>query len=134
MRQSHRVEGKPVDYIRIEELSDKGAEEAVWPFLKRLPYAHEEEYRMIAGSCEKSPPKEITFLIPKRCLKSIRLNPLLNIKQASNLSAYLTKECEKHGWPNVAIFKSGVLESKQWLDQVAGLIKKRPRAGRNNKA
>jgi hypothetical protein len=121
MNKADHVCGRIVEYIGLGDLARRRSDSSAWPFLKRLPYAHEDEYRIISGATVRSLPSEMHFRVPLAAIRSIRVNPFLNESRSDKIIKFLRAMCEKHRLKDVRIYKSTVLSNRDWLAEVNGL-------------
>jgi len=56
LKKNKRVKGRKVKYMMVDELVNKKPQVGVLPFVKRLPYEDEKEYRFIYNSPDENLP------------------------------------------------------------------------------
>lgn len=81
------------------------------PFFKRKGCGPEKEYRIVVSSAAKQ--KElIRFKIDPECIRSIVISPKATAKAIKEIKDEIQAI---KGFENLKIYKSGLVESKQWL-------------------
>jgi len=65
-----------VEYLKLSEIGKRSLDARKLPFLKRYPFAHEEEFRLVYQSTKKI--NSIDIPIPLDCIDRITLSPWLN--------------------------------------------------------
>lgn len=103
-----------VDYRKIEEVEKVTPPEDEWPFLKRITYRDEKEYRVIFQSHQAGETAEIPFTIAT--IRRITLSPWLPRAVADNVTEIIRSlpECAE-----LKIARSSLLENARWRQAIA---------------
>ena len=106
---------KEIDYLNSEELENQPDK---WrrklPFLKRSPYAFENEWRVMwLGTLKKDEDFELDISkeLSGGLIKSVRLSPELPKSLAKNLRSFLEKRYKKY---RIKFVQSWVLQNPDW--------------------
>jgi hypothetical protein len=100
-----------VKYCRVDRLSDHKEDIEMWPFLKRLPFKGEEEFRLVLdydGDIQRST-HSINFSIS--AIEKIYLSPWLSrevIKSIENIIRRMP-ECE-----DLIVTRTGLVDHSNW--------------------
>ena len=105
-----------VDYLRIEDLADGSVQKKEAPFLKRLPYGDEKEYRLFRTSSSLSKDKTLSFEVPREAIQRITLSPWMSSETAQKCRQYI-KQID--GCKNIAIVHSTLMDNKDWKEAIA---------------
>jgi hypothetical protein len=98
---------KSVEYIKINQLDDNTAPES-WPFLKRLPFKDEREFRVI-GVGDKD-----TIKLTADMIDRIYISPLMSGISGNNAKEVILKRFPE-GAEKVSVFGTTLLENPQWV-------------------
>ena len=105
-----------VKYKRINELAESPPSVRRLPFLKRLPYSDEKEFRLVyvdnSGESEAK-----GFQIPLTCIQRITLNPWLPNSLADAVKATIRSI---DGCKNIPIYQTTLLENERWKKSAIG--------------
>lgn len=114
---SEKVMFRAVQYIPIYKLCDYHDKVDMWPFLKRLPYSQEVEYRLVYSDDQGSQTNEFMIELPLESIKSIRINPWLHEDEQDAMVTEVLDlvESSRHDIP---VSKTGVIHSKRWVEAV----------------
>ena len=105
-------------YRTLDDIRQKKAVDQDLPFLKRIGYQDELEYRVIWTS--KAESRETFGLpIPLSCIDKLVVNPWLPQSLAETIRAFLKKEAGTHsGNHEITIERSYLVESTTWKNAV----------------
>jgi len=120
LRPLSRVRFGEVEYLTLDDADELSADHLDdLPFMKRVAFAPEQEYRIIA---ETEEPQEIALGLELSLswIGRILLNPWLPSRVADSIKATLT---EINGCQNLTVVRSHLIESSRWKragDRVTG--------------
>lgn len=107
---------RKVRYRYIEDLEKERPSVNQWPFLKRLPFADEREFRIIFQS--KDPKDETdSVAFPISSIRRITLSPWISKPVSASVKEVLKSI---RGCENLNIYNSSLLESARWRKAIAG--------------
>jgi hypothetical protein len=114
------VRYEAVEYLKLEQVERlTPADVNRLPFVKRLGFAAEEEYRVIAETSEAQEPA-LSIDFPTRMIDCIYLNPWLPRSIAASVRETLRS---LPGCGNIRVSRSQLIESGRWKaagDKVVG--------------
>lgn len=109
------LEYDKVEYLSIEDLAAGATQGVSAPFLKRLPYKDEMEFRLF-GTCSDLPAaKTLTFAVPLGAVKRITLSPWMNEETARKCRAYIR---QIDGCESMSVVHSTLLDNKDWKSAI----------------
>ena len=110
MVKAHGVTARPVDYLKIEDIKTAKPRAKDLPFLKRYPYLHEKEFRLLYESLDESLP---AFDVPidLSCILKINLSPWLHESLAGQTRDLLRSIA---GCAKIRIDHSTLISNEQW--------------------
>lgn len=111
------IEKDKVEYKLIEDITDSPPELEELPFVKRLPYRDEKEYRIVYVDCEESIEFK-DFRIPLKCIRRITLSPWLPKPLSAPVGATLRSI---KGCSNLSVARSTLIENERWKDAARNL-------------
>lgn len=100
-----------VEYIKIEDLRTQNLDQNRLPFLKRWPYSHESEVRLLWESKDTN---NSSFQLPfdAKCISEITLSPWLH----SNLHQCVVETLKSiDGFENINVRKTTLINNSEWL-------------------
>ena len=103
---------KPVAYRRIDTLKTNAPPAKNLPFLKRMPYEDEKEYRIIfMGDGDDDGLDQKSFEIDLSCIAEIKINPWMpkSLRETTTTAIRSIAGCEK-----LKVSRSTLLENEQW--------------------
>lgn len=113
------LNGKPafrhgmVEYRRVDEIEDHRPKVADWPFLKRLPYKDESEYRVIYESSQEE--LSIRLPIDLTSIKRITLSPWMPKAVAESVTGLIGKIPDCSG---IHVMRSTLVENTRWKNVI----------------
>ena len=117
-----------VKYRKIEDVRRQKANDCDLPFLKRIGFQDEREYRVLWES-KKDEVEFHTLKIPLTCIEKIVFNPWLSRKLADTRKTWLQRivraRCKNH---TIAIGRSYLVNSSTWQKAVTESYQALPRA------
>ena len=113
------ISHQSVKYMKLDDLSAESLDSKELPFLKRLAYRDEKEYRIIYVDKTKTLDSR-DFPIKLEWIKSIALSPWLPMELVRSVKAILRSipGCKK-----LEIFHSNLVESENWKNAGRKLVK-----------
>ena len=104
------VRKQPVKYKRVNELRTFHPAVTELPFLKRHPYRHEKEFRIVYVD-KREEVETKGFDIDLACIERVTLSPWMpnSLKDAVKLAIHSIPGCEK-----MKVFRSTLLENERW--------------------
>jgi len=111
------VQFKEVNYKEITEVSNDGLSLNELPFLKRIPYKDEQEFRAIYESDNKEQIKEVPFCLS--IIDRIVLSPWLPDALVETIKQTIKgiNGCDK-----IKVYKTTLLSNANWLSAVDKLV------------
>ena len=106
-----RLSHGSVDYLKIVDAPKYSPQVDRWPFVKRLPFSDEKEYRVIYNDVDGIKFFELGFDI--QYVNAIHLNPWI---QRNVLESITELILSIPGCENLKISRTGILESRRWID------------------
>lgn len=106
----------PVKYCRIDELERSPPDTKRWPFLKRLPFADEAEFRVIyedAAAGEMSKPLDFDI----ESVKRVTLSPWMPKSVADSVKALIETIPDCAG---IYVHRSSLIENGRWKKAIKG--------------
>jgi hypothetical protein len=105
------IRGQKVDYRLILDAKDDPPEVLQLPFLKRHPYQHEDEYRLIYESTTL-PQQVVDIDLPFNAIRRITLSPWMNRKVADAVREVIKSipGCEK-----LSVYRSTLIGNDDWM-------------------
>lgn len=100
----------PVTYRTVKHLKNNSPAEDKLPFLKRVPYKDEEEYRIIFRDDQESPESK-SFPIDLSCIARIQINPWIPLPLVAPLKDTIKSV---DGCKKLKIYKTTLLENEDW--------------------
>lgn len=112
---SRRVRHDTVDYVLINDALGYGDRVDRWPFLKRMPFRDENEYRVIYDDPDGIKFFELTFDVAN--INQIHLSPWIrrNVFESVELLIRSIPGCQ-----NLKISRTTLLENQRWIDSFNG--------------
>lgn len=108
-----------VKYSRIDTLERRTPKVDTWPFLKRLPYADEAEYRVICESATASElARPLDFDIA--AVKRVTLSPWMPKPVADSVVALIETI---PGCADIYAHRSSLIENGRWKKAISGSIR-----------
>jgi hypothetical protein len=114
------VQGKPgfrcgfVDYCRIDKLEKNPPDVEKWPFLKRLPFVDEAEFRVIYERAELGElSKSIDFNLAS--IKRVTLSPWMPKSVAESVEALIGSI---PGCSEIYVHRSSLIENGRWRNAI----------------
>jgi hypothetical protein len=100
-----------VKYLRIDQLRSYLKTPRKWPFLKRIPYYGEEEFRVIYEERRKEPRKAYSLPFPIKAIRAVHLSPWLYPDLAERLKETINylPNCSE-----ISVLKTTLVRSKTW--------------------
>ncbi|MDO8544588.1 MAG: hypothetical protein Q7S40_29455 [Opitutaceae bacterium] len=113
----------PVEYSRIDEIERTPPKVERWPFLKRLPFADEAEFRVICESptvAELSRPLDFDI----ESVKRVTLGPWMPQPVAESVTALIEtiEDCS-----GIYVHRSSLIENGRWKKAIKGPTRRRIR-------
>jgi Protein of unknown function (DUF2971) len=99
----------PVKYLKMREMERMNLTTRELPFLKRYPFEHENEFRIIYESNRKRPSFDIP--IPLSCIDRITLSPWLNQALSKHVKKVLWSI---EGCRDLEIVRSTLISNEDW--------------------
>ena len=96
-----------VEYTKVASLKDTNLES--WPFLKRLPYQDEQEYRLISDAGDNS------IQLTPDSVERIYLSPWLSAKQENEVRDMVRGRYSDANGCAIKVSKTTILENEQWI-------------------
>lgn len=108
------IQCERVRYKRITDVENAKPKPDDWPYLKRLPYKDEQEFRAVYES-ETDEAETMPVPIELKWIKRITLSPWLPKPVANSVVAYIksTPDCKR-----LAITRSTLLENSRWKQAI----------------
>jgi hypothetical protein len=103
------VRCEPVTYLKLDEMRRMHLATRDLPFLKRYPFEHESEFRIVFESREKV--KSIDIPIPLSCIDRITLSPWLNQALCEHVKEILWRI---KGCHELQIVRSTLISNDDW--------------------
>lgn len=107
-----------VEYIKIEQLKPGSFPEEKLPFLKRLPYQDEQEFRMFIAP--SSPPEGtlFPFEVPLEAVRNVKLSPWMSPQTFEHWKSFIKKipGCEQ-----LKVYRSTLLDNERWKKSIANM-------------
>jgi len=100
-----------VDYVKIEDLKLYQKKTDQWPFLKRLPYQGEKEFRLIYERREANPVQSYLVPFSLDAIKRIHLSPWIH-KSVADAVRDTIKSLP--GCANLEVFRTGLVANERW--------------------
>ncbi len=117
IRKVEGIRAEKVNYKRVDEVEINTPDLKQYPFLKRVPYRIEKEFRIIwEGQTNRS---SFEIEIDLDYINKITLSPHLPDEVRNTLIELLK---EKINDPEKKIVRSSILENKRWIDSFYGGI------------
>ena len=110
VRKRRGVKARPVTYLKLTEARDRAFAVDDLPFLKRYPFEHEEEYRLIYESTEAVTPT-LDIPISLSCIDRITLSPWIPGALADQLKRVLMSV---RGCADLTVVRSTLISNDQW--------------------
>ena len=108
-RKTKGIRMGPVRYLKIQEVGHSRVQARHLPFLKRYPFQHEKEFRLIYESSKKASTLDIP--IPLSCIERITLSPWL----PKSLSLHVKKVLWSiPGCNELKIARSTLISNEEW--------------------
>jgi hypothetical protein len=101
----------PVKYIRVDELASYQKSASKWPFLKRLPFSGEKEYRLIYEDKEEGENTACHVNFELKAINHIYLSPWVH-KQTAAAVANMIRYLPQCGDLNVT--KTTLVSNRKW--------------------
>ena len=113
-RKKERIRYGLAKYRRLDTIRNRPLEPRDLPFIKRIGYKDEREYRVLWVS--KTETAEFVRLpIPLRCIEAIIINPWLRTELAETLRGVLEREVKSSSPDHeIAIKRSSLINSSSW--------------------
>ena len=115
---SGQFEHRTIEYMKLKDF--RGLDESRvddFPFIKRLPYKDEKEYRIIFT--DKNRALDFHYLkIDLNCIDRITLSPYLNNNLTTSLKQFLWSI---DGCEELEIYRSGSIRNQQWINKIDSL-------------
>lgn len=111
---------KPVQYLTLDEFKTKNIQAKDLPFVKRVGYEDECEFRVVYKNAQKNEQvKKVKITID--CIEKIRLSPWLpsNLKDSISNTIASIDGCEGL---HKSVFKSTITGSNRWKDSVDAIV------------
>jgi len=99
-----------VRYLTINKAKENRFELEEIPFLKRVPYKTDDEFRIVYGTSRKRK-KPLQIPLPVNCITRIHLSPWLPKKLSKTVAQNLRTAAND---PKLPISRSTLLENEQW--------------------
>ena len=108
---SKRVVHGPVDYVKVNDAKMYRDKVARWPFIKRIPFQDEDEYRAIYEDPDGIKFFEVSFDL--KGINSIHFNPWIqrNVRESTEELIRGIQGCE-----HIKISQTTLLENRRWID------------------
>lgn len=107
---STRVLAGSVRYRTLDYLRDKTLKTKNLPFLKRIAFKDEQEFRIIYTSSKESvPEKEVD--IPLACIERVTLSPTIPVRKANSFKKLLKLI---PGCDRLRVYRSTLLNNREW--------------------
>ena len=103
----------PVEYRTIDKLEKNPPEISSWPFVKRIQFKDECEYRLIFESKKREEP--ISILVDPACVRRVTLSPWLDDATAKSVIRTIRKF---NVWADVEVNHSGLVSNERWKKAV----------------
>lgn len=106
------IQARAVTYEKIE-ITEGGNRPEVdrLPFLKRIGFEPEEEFRLVFGSAQDSADPTEDVEITPACVENISLSPWTVERVATSVGELLR---QIPGWDHVTVGRSTLIDSKRW--------------------
>ena len=104
---SVRIRCQSMSYTKIASLKDASSES--WPFLKRLPYQDEQEYRLISDAGNNS------IQLTPDSVERIYLSPWLSANQENEVRDMVRERYRDANGCAIKVSKTTILENEQWI-------------------
>ena len=101
---------REVEYEKVATVEERMPDVDSWPFLKRLPFMDEREFRIIFES-QAADLQEASIPFTSSCIRRITLSPWLAKSAADNVIRSLRSI---GGCSNLKVSKSTLLENARW--------------------
>jgi hypothetical protein len=102
---------KNVKYCRLDSISDYSNDVEMWPFLKRLPYEGEKEFRIIVDYNEKESISYYPLSFAIRSIEHIYLSPWLSRDIVKSIEKVIHRipDCEE-----LLVTRTGLVDNQNW--------------------
>ena len=98
-----------VKYLKLSEIGKMKLDARQLPFLKRYPFGHEDEFRIVFQSRKKL--KSVDIAIPLRCIDRITLSPWLNVALSNDVKKVIWSI---PGCDELSIARSTLISNDDW--------------------
>ena len=104
-----------VKYVKVDELSSYQARVSDWPFIKRLPYEGEKEFRILYE--ERTDPTRTSFALPVpiEAIHRVYLSPWI-YRDVSNAVRKTIQSLPKCA--DLEVYKTSLVDNKRWKDSL----------------
>jgi hypothetical protein len=109
IRNTSGLRAGAVRYLKVKELGSAKLKGADLPFLKRYPFEHEKEFRLIYESLEEQTTLDIP--IPLSCIERITLSPWLPKRLSPDVKKVLWSIS---GCRQIDIARSTLISNEEW--------------------
>jgi hypothetical protein len=103
------VSSKAVEYLRLSDVEGARAKIGKLPFLKRAPFQHENEFRIIYESRTKKQTEDIP--IPLSCIDRITLSPWIPTALFEDMRRTIK---DIKGCGSVKVLRSSLISNERW--------------------
>jgi hypothetical protein len=105
---------KEVEYLMVDKVERSKPELGRWPFIKRLPYKDEKEFRIIWES-DTELVRSKTVIIDLSCIKKVTLSPWLPKVVGDSVTSVIRGI---DGCEDLKINSSSLLENSRWRQAI----------------
>ena len=110
-RDKHRLRHGRVDYVKINDASKFRGKVDQWPFVKRLPFKDEKEYRVIYNDHDGVDIFELGFDL--KHVNRIQLSPWISRNVWESVEELIR---QIPGCSEMNIYRTTILENRRWID------------------
>ena len=110
---------KAIEYIKIKEFNEKVKNISQLPFIKRRPYRHEREFRIIRPSRRKSTNDVMYLKIPSQSINTIIVSPWTDDEIVKKIKRDV-QGLFKH---KINVNRTTLLSNKKWLELAQNVSK-----------
>ncbi|HPB91368.1 MAG TPA: DUF2971 domain-containing protein [Rugosibacter sp.] len=104
------IRAEPVVYKTINELKELKPSQVQLPFLKRIAFSDELEFRLFVATNNRQEPL-MRFRLPAVAVKKIVLSPWIPKSVADQVKETIR---EIDGWKNISISRSSLVDNEKW--------------------
>jgi hypothetical protein len=101
--------------VKVDKLSSYQTRVSDWPFIKRLPYEGEKEFRILYE--ERTDPTRVSFALPVpiEAIRRVYLSPWI-YRDASNAVRKTIQSLPKCA--GLEVYKTSLVDNKRWKDSL----------------